>query len=837
MFHRRLALLALAGVASMAPLVVQMGRLTIAQGAELREEAESALVARSWTPAPRGQILDRKGRVLAKDRPSYDIAVDYGIVAGGQAWAQTRAARIARDHYRGQWSEFSPEERRAKIDAYMPAVVAHLEASWARLSQLTGQTPEQLEERRAEIRKDVDRRFQHVTGRRLTQELQAQLALGREITAETEAEIQRRATRDIEEQRSPHVVAPKVADEVAFELQRLSDQRVQIVVPTPDGGSELWPPPQRLAMLGLPVLPGVRVIASGDREYPLDTLAVDVNAATLPSPVRRAGTVRINVEGVAYHVLGRMRLRATAEDNQRRRERIEREPTFAERVRTATDVPGLNERLDRGFYDDTDAAGLGGMEEAQEDVLRGLRGLVVEQRETGERFQIDATPGSDVRLTIDAMLQARVMAAMSPELGLAVAQKWHLGTGRENPTVPVGTPLPGAAVVLDIDSGEVLAMVSTPSISRRQLRESPEKVFEDPLNRELSMPWVDRSISRPYPPGSIAKALTLNTAVMLGRHDVSQPIACTGHLYPDKPDMFRCWIFKQHNITHDAYFGHSPNAEESLMVSCNIYYFTLGQRLGPEGILRNYRQFGLGSPLHLGLERPGQDFVEFPGYLGLTADGAPASATQPGNVSPSDAIQMAIGQGPVAWTPLHAADAYATIARGGVRVRPHLIAAAGSPETENLGLDPRAVASAMEGLRLSIMDERGTGHHITLEGGIKEVHFNAPGVQIWGKTGTATAPTILAPRSAQPGDVFWEQSVDPAGMGAFADVMGLRAPAGRRVLRWGDHSWFVVLVGRAGENRPRVVISVLMEYAGSGGKVSGPIVNQIIHALQAEGYL
>jgi cell division protein FtsI/penicillin-binding protein 2 len=62
-------------------------------------------------------------------------------------------------------------------------------------------------------------------------------------------------------------------------------------------------------------------------------------------------------------------------------------------------------------------------------------------------------------------------------------------------------------------------------------------------------------------------------------------------------------------------------------------------------------------------------------------------------------------------------------------------------------------------------------------------------------------------------------------------------PAGTRALRWGDHSWFVVLVGTKAENRPRYAIAVMMEYSGSGGKVSGPIVNQIIHALIAEGYL
>jgi cell division protein FtsI/penicillin-binding protein 2 len=83
---------------------------------------------------------------------------------------------------------------------------------------------------------------------------------------------------------------------------------------------------------------------------------------------------------------------------------------------------------------------------------------------------------------------------------------------------------------------------------------------------------------------------------------------------------------------------------------------------------------------------------------------------------------------------------------------------------------------------------------------------------VWGKTGTADASPLVH------------------------DPDGPEGPQPRRKVRDGDHSWFVVLVGREG-GPPRYAIAVLMEYAGSGGKVSGPICNQIIHALIAEGYL
>ena len=171
---------------------------------------------------------------------------------------------------------------------------------------------------------------------------------------------------------------------------------------------------------------------------------------------------------------------------------------------------------------------------------------------------------------------------------------------------------------------------------------------------------------------------------------------------------------------------------------------------------------------------------------------------------------MGIGQGPVSWTPLHAANAYATLARGGVRINPRLIVGQARPEAVDLGLDQSAVAEALDGLSRAVNDHEGTGNHLTIEGTGEEPIFNTPGVKIWGKTGTAAASPLLG--------------ADPDGEG----------PDPKQILAAGDHSWFVIMVGR---DRPRYVISVVTDFGGSGGKVSGPIANQIIWALIGEGYL
>src|SRR6185369_15610225 len=122
--------------------------------------------------------------------------------------------------------------------------------------------------------------------------------------------------------------------------------------------------------------------------YPCDSMRVEVDTSTLPAPVKAQigeGPKSITVDGVAYHVLGRMKEEAQKEDNKRRQVRLKGEKAkgtdhyvtppdtaFAQRVLTPAD---LGDRDDRGRYFDDDTAGQSGIEFSQEDTLRGLRGL------------------------------------------------------------------------------------------------------------------------------------------------------------------------------------------------------------------------------------------------------------------------------------------------------------------------------------------------------------------------------------------------------------------------------------------------------------------------------
>jgi cell division protein FtsI/penicillin-binding protein 2 len=803
MFHRRLLLLMALMTGSVGVLTTRVYRLALVNGDELRKEAEARLVKRQWMPCVRGSILDRKGRILAQDRPSYDVAVDYRVITG--EWAKSAARDAARHEAGHGWLNLSPAERESRVARWVPAFQQHLQTAWGILAERVGTSRARIDVERDRIVTEVEAKYDFIVNFRRVKERAAFEDRGQEITTEMAAAIEKQIARPIGEQASPHVLVPKVTDEIAFDCRVLATDEVDLRPSEPLARGEGVDGDRPEHVVHVDRVPGLQILDTGDRLYPFETVAVQVDQSTMPGPLRRDGLTTINVEGLAAHILGTVRDKVWGSevdkrtnemvlgDADRRKAYLKSNPDVEKR---AVIQQGDGIGTDRGEYRDGDRVGDSGVERSMEHVLRGLRGVQVRQLDTDEKMVVPAEAGRDVHLTIDAVLQARVQAVMSPDIGLAKVQPWH---GIHSVTQQDGTPLYGAAVVLDIDTGDVVAMVSTPSFTRDQLREHPETLFDTTKYPELlvTTPTLNRAMNKAYQPGSIVKALLLTGAVTRGTFSVDQHIACTGHLLPNQPNMYRCWIYKQHATTHNALYGHDLSGSEAIMASCNIFFFTLGKRLGVDGIRDAYRAFGVGESFDLGAG------PSFSGLLGKDRAGT--------GLSLGDAIQMGIGQGPVAWTPLHAANAFATVARGGVMLPPRMINAEGTDRREprDLVLNAAGLAMAKEGLRLSVGDARGTGHHILFDG-IQEEIFNAPGVMVWGKTGTAASSPVV--------------TKDPDGEG----------PMKGEVLESGDHSWFVVMVGR---NRPQYVISVVMDFAGSGGKVSGPIANQIIHALVAEGYL
>jgi len=760
MFHRRLALLTVIGFAVTLLLGAQLVRLTVVKGAEKRAVAEGRLEQRSYLATQRGRVLDREGRVLAKDAPAVHIAVDYSVITG--AWAHERAFKAARVRAgTDRWDEMSPEARAAAYDAELPAFEGQIDRVWREIRAEGRLSSAELDAILNNITREV-RLMAEETWRE-----QRAVAWQKYGVPESE-EDDPFEERPIREQTMPHVILRDVSEDVAFHFRRLESD-----------------------------LPGIHVIESGVREYPALSRFVELDRSALPEPLRSDVPAVLEVQGLCDHMLGGMREHVWAED-------VARMP-FDSRDANGRKV------IDLQGYRPGDHVGHAGIERVYERWLRGHRGIVDHHLDTGQTDRVEPQFGRDLTLTIDLDLQAAVQGIMSPDFGLMRVQQYQAGWDAEHEPreaqLPLGTPLYGAAVVLDVDSAEILALVSTPT--NVEARDWTEE------DRTFMQPSVNRAIEKPYPPGSIVKPLVLTAAVTEGAHRLSEGIECTGHYFPHWRERARCWIYREHYnfTTHSVEYG-PLDAAHAIAVSCNIYFYTLAEKLGASKLVEWYRRFGLGRYLHSGLSyvRPDSEDPERTVVVGEYPGEHPSEAHLANGISAFDEVILGIGQGQLAWTPLHAANAYATLARYGAVRDPTVIRSGPDAtrihEIDDLGLDQRAVEAALDGLRQSVEENFGTGRKIKYEDGHEEPIINAENVIVWAKTGTAQAPAIVLDKGTDH----------------------------ERVLRF-DHAWWVGLVGSAADGRPRHAIAVLVEYGGSGGRTAGPVANQIIHALGTRGYL
>ncbi len=762
MFRRRLLLIASAVLCILIVLGTQMTLLTASQHEYWLSRAESAMTDRWFIPTVRGRIVDVKGRVLAEDTGSFDVAVTYPVISG--QWSYEQALRSARRAHLTIWRQLDPVQRERLVARYQPEVDAKVEELWRTLSEVGGIEREELERRKQTIRARVEQMAGDVWSARWQQRLAESDEAG------TLTEI----VRPIGEQVAAHAVLWDIDDRIRMEIERrLNEAR-------PAGSTR--------AVAGLEVWPTVSIERSHQRRYPLDRVKVRVDRSTFPGPLRSDKVVEVEVEGVATHTIGALR-NLWREDAQ-----LEERP-FRQRDE--------NEQLvfDLGGYRPGDNIGYFGLERSLERELRGSMGQVIEYFDTGRFTRIEPMAGREVRLTLDAQLQARIEAVMKPELGLMQRQPWH---AREHDEEQIGQSLCGAAVVMEIDTGKVLAMVNAPGFSQTQLRTSPASVWGDAVNR----PFLHRAAAMPYEPGSTLKPLLLAAAIAERKLTATETITCHGFMDAGNPHAFRCWIYKQFNHTHGPMTGHQAIAH-----SCNIYFYTLGQRMGGGLVVDWLHQFGMGRRQASGL------LEEVVGDLPRFTD---AQRNLRRSFDTHEARLMGIGQGPVRWTVLQAAGAYAALVRGGVWLPAKLYEmsdglpdsrhdpAAGQPM--DLGLTREAIEAAMQGMDEAVNEPWGTGHALGALGGEKV--FTLPGVKVAGKSGTATAAPLR---------------IDSDGDG--------RITRNDQIVRQGDHAWFIGVVTQAGATQPKYVVAVVVEYAGSGGATAGPIANQILFALRAEGYL
>ncbi|MGZ5467733.1 MAG: penicillin-binding protein 2 [Candidatus Aminicenantales bacterium] len=401
-----------------------------------------------------------------------------------------------------------------------------------------------------------------------------------------------------------------------------------------------------------------------------------------------------------------------------------------------------------------------GVEREYNDVLRGDDGKVYEVVDSLGRVH-GTTPatqnpiqGGDIFLTIDRDLQAEAERSLE---------------GRE-----------GVVVALDPGTGRVLALASSPTYDPNRFitRFTPKEWIA--LMSDPDSPLENRAIRGLYAPGSIFKLVMSMGGLSSGMITESTTVYCSGSIQIYGATR-HCWFAPGHG---------AMDLSDAIKNSCNIYFYTLGRRMGIDTIAQAASLLGLGRKTGVDLVGEKEGLVPSEGWKRKTLK----TPWYPG-----ETISVAIGQGQLQVTPMQIAAMTAMIAERGKRFRPHLIGGALEPpavaeELPASGTMPRFTPAEYEGVIAGMwrsVNEGGTGQ------GAKVADFDA-----CGKTGsTQTMSRESAERLKR---------------------------AGREIK---THSWFS---GFAPRVNPKIVVTVLVEFGGGGGATAAPVASRLFDLYKKE---
>ena len=353
-------------------------------------------------------------------------------------------------------------------------------------------------------------------------------------------------------------------------------------------------------------------------------------------------------------------------------------------------------------YKSGDIIGKFGLERVYDKEVRGIKGgEQVEVDVSGRPVQIlgrqSPIPGNDLVLTIDSHIQEAAERAVDDQLAAVHAHA-------------------AAAVVMNPQTGEILAMVSRPAFNPNLFAGGISTVNWNMLNNNPYHPMDNKAITGEYPPGSTFKIVTGTAALAEHKVTAQEKIFDSG----------RHWIIPKTNAGGEALGW--IDFEQAMAHSDNVYFYEMGNRLGVDTLERYARLFGLGTRTGIDLPYEAEGLVPNRKYK--------ADNYEDGEWYLSETFDAAIGQGFNLVTPLQAAMVVSEIAANGQRYRPHLVQRIvdvnGNTVREikpellsTLEVDPSVIHHVQEGL-----------HSVTKLGTGTELFAGFP-VDIAGKTGTA----------------------------------------------------------------------------------------------------
>ena len=403
-----------------------------------------------------------------------------------------------------------------------------------------------------------------------------------------------------------------------------------------------------------------------------------------------------------------------------------------------------------------------GIEKSYEVEMRGLSGaseveVNVIGREVRELNRKDARKGKSVVLSIDAGCQTFMQTRLSREKS-------------------------ASAVVIDAHTGAVYAMASHPGFDPNDFTRGLSAATWEGLLANPGFPLTNKAIAGHYPPASTFKMVTALAALRAGVTDAGRKAYCGGY-YEYGGDRFHCW----NPVGH----GH-VNLVQSLVKSCDTYFYEISTEVGIDNISAMARMMGLGAKYGFELkeERPGlvPDKNWKMGYFGE-------------HWRPGETIVASIGQSYLQSTPLQMAVMTARMVNGGYAVEPWMTGYIGAQsfqkeQWDKLDIDPAHLTLIQKGMHDVVNNKRGTAYKSRIQ---KKGH------EMGGKTGTAQVKKITLKQryaGAKNEDLPWEQR---------------------------HHALFV---GYAPVLKPRYVCAVVVEHGVGGSLTAAPLARDLLAEVQ-----
>jgi len=421
------------------------------------------------------------------------------------------------------------------------------------------------------------------------------------------------------------------------------------------------------------------------------------------------------------------------------------------------------ERLKDPAYRQGDFVGKNGLENIYESLLRGKKGykeveVDVSGRELKTLRKLPPESGNNLILTLDVKIQEELEKLMTK-------------TAEQN--------MNGSVVVMKVQTGEIIAITSKPSFDPNKFAAgiSP-KNWRDLVTDEWH-PLQNRSIHGQYPPGSTYKIVTAIAGLGEGVIKPDTSIFCPGHFKLGR-GRYRCWKKSGHGFM---------NLHDALVQSCDVYFYTIGHRLGIDTIAKYAKRFGLGRSTRLGLSREKKGLVP-------TTQWKLLNKKEPWQLG--ETISASIGQGFNLVTPIQQVIMMAAVANRGILLKPYLVKRIEGPEGQlrqeffpeiigQIGVDPDHLEQVRMALRDVVNGTRGTGKKSRLKN-----------IIVSGKTGTAQVVRMKSNEELEKGEAI--------------------------PVKYRDHAWFVAF---APYEKPVLAVAIIVEHGGHGGATAGPIAGKI----------